>query len=173
MQAIGTARVERRSDERPARPWWILTSLLLALAVTACSSGSSSNAITNQPVAVTVAPNSASVQAGIGTQSLVATVTNATDTTVTWHVNGVSGGSATVGTVSAAGLYTAPASVPSPATVTVTASSAADLPVRRISSQVRLKSQTPSARSSVAAIGYGFSADMRQACQIAAAGTFC
>ncbi len=38
-----------------------------------------------------------------------------------WEVNGVGGGSATVGTVSSSGLYTAPANVPTPATVTVQA----------------------------------------------------
>ena len=39
----------------------------------------------------------------------------------TWSVNDVAGGNATVGTVSSAGLYTAPANVPSPETVTVKA----------------------------------------------------
>jgi hypothetical protein len=78
------------------------------------------------PVSVTVSPASASVQAGAGTQALTVAVSNTSNTSVTWQVNGVPGGNATVGTVSAAGLYTAPASVPSPATVTVAAVSAAD-----------------------------------------------
>lgn len=38
-----------------------------------------------------------------------------------WEVNGVGGGDPTVGTISAAGLYTAPGAVPSPAMVTVKA----------------------------------------------------
>ena len=40
---------------------------------------------------------------------------------VVWTVNGVAGGNATVGTVSATGLYTAPATAPAPPRVTVTA----------------------------------------------------
>lgn len=45
--------------------------------------------------------------------------------TVVWSVNGVPGGNATVGTVSATGLYAAPALIPSPNAVTVTATSTA------------------------------------------------
>jgi hypothetical protein len=41
-------------------------------------------------------------------------------------VNGIAGGNGTVGTVSQSGAYKAPNSVPSPATVTVSATSAAD-----------------------------------------------
>src|SRR5439155_16038186 len=63
-----------------------------------------------------------SVGAG-GTQQFTATVRNTSNTAVTWQVNGVTGGNATVGTISSSGLYTAPAS---PATVTVTAVSQAD-----------------------------------------------
>jgi hypothetical protein len=43
-------------------------------------------------------------------------------TTATWSVNGVQGGSSTVGTIDGTGLYHAPASLPSPATLTVAAS---------------------------------------------------
>jgi serine protease len=78
------------------------------------------------PVAVSVAPGSANVQTGTGTQSFTATVTGTLNTAVTWQVNGVTGGNATVGTISTSGLYSAPTVVPSPATVTVTAVSAAD-----------------------------------------------
>lgn len=45
--------------------------------------------------------------------------------TVTWTVNGIAGGNATVGTVSDRGLYTAPARVPLQSDVTVTATSTA------------------------------------------------
>jgi YD repeat-containing protein len=47
-------------------------------------------------------------------------------TAVTWRVNGIPGGSTTVGTISAAGVYTAPASMPPDPTVTVTAVRTAD-----------------------------------------------
>ena len=54
-------------------------------------------------------------------QQFTATVTNTTDTAVTWQVNGVTGGNATVGTINSSGLYTAPAVIPNPASVTITA----------------------------------------------------
>ena len=47
-----------------------------------------------------------------------ATVTNTANTAVTWEVNGIAGGNATTGTVSASGLYKAPAAEP-PASVEV------------------------------------------------------
>ncbi|MFN7985419.1 MAG: DUF1800 family protein [Vicinamibacterales bacterium] len=77
------------------------------------------------PVKVSVTPTAASVAPG-ATQSFVASVTGSTNTAVTWQVNGVAGGSASVGTISAAGLYTAPSSIPSPSTVSVRAVAAAD-----------------------------------------------
>jgi hypothetical protein len=77
------------------------------------------------PVSVTVSPKTPSVQVGL-TQQFTATVANTSNTAVTWQVNNVTGGNSTVGTISAAGLYTAPAAAPSPATVTVKAISAAD-----------------------------------------------
>ncbi len=77
------------------------------------------------PIVVNVAPSSASVQTG-GTQQFTATISGSSNTAVTWSVNGTTGGNATVGTITAGGLYTAPAAVPNPASVTVTATSAAD-----------------------------------------------
>ncbi|MFA6003656.1 MAG: fibronectin type III domain-containing protein, partial [Elusimicrobiota bacterium] len=77
------------------------------------------------PVAVSVSPVSASVKATFN-QQFTATVTGAANTGVTWSVNGVLGGNAAVGKISSGGLYSAPASVPNPATVTVTAKSTAD-----------------------------------------------
>ena len=59
------------------------------------------------------------------TAQLTASVANATNTAVTWQVNGVTGGSITAGTISASGLYTPPATIPIPDTVTITAISAA------------------------------------------------
>jgi hypothetical protein len=88
------------------------------------------------PVSVTISPTSATVTAG-GTQQFTATVQNASNTAVTWQVNGVTGGSATVGTISSSGLYTAPATVPSPATIMVTAVSQAD-PTKSASAQVTI-----------------------------------
>ncbi|MBI5256720.1 MAG: DUF1800 family protein [Burkholderiales bacterium] len=75
-------------------------------------------------VNVSLAPTSVAL-APSATQAFAATVSGSTNTAVSWSVNGVAGGNATVGTVSAAGLYTAPAQVPSPATVTLRATAAA------------------------------------------------
>lgn len=76
-------------------------------------------------VSVTVQPTSASVFLG-GMQQFQAIVTGDSNTSVTWEVNGTSGGSASAGTISASGLYTAPATMPSQASVTVIAVSQAD-----------------------------------------------
>ena len=76
------------------------------------------------PVAVSVSPSAASVQTG-ATRQFGASVANSSNTAVVWRVNGVTGGNALIGTISAAGLYTAPATVPNPATVTVSAQSVA------------------------------------------------
>ena len=75
--------------------------------------------------AVSVSPTDASMLAGTTVQ-FVATVTGTSNTAVSWSVNGVAGGSSTVGTISAAGLYTAPAAAPSSPTVAVTATSQAN-----------------------------------------------
>jgi uncharacterized protein (DUF1800 family) len=75
-------------------------------------------------VTVAVSPTSVALAPG-ATQAFGATVTGSTNTAVAWSVNGIAGGNATVGTISAGGLYTAPAAVPSPTTVTVRATSAA------------------------------------------------
>jgi uncharacterized protein (DUF1800 family) len=75
-------------------------------------------------VTVAVSPTSVALAPGAA-QAFGATVTGSTNTAVAWSVNGIAGGNTTVGTISAGGLYTAPAAVPSPATVTVRATSAA------------------------------------------------
>jgi hypothetical protein len=77
-------------------------------------------------VSVNVSPGTATVRVAGGTQAFTATVTNSSNTAVTWQVNGVTGGNATVGTISTSGLYTAPATVPSSSTVLVKAISQAD-----------------------------------------------
>jgi serine protease len=89
------------------------------------------------PVGVTVSPTSATLSAGNGIQTFTASVTNASNTTVTWLVNGIQGGNSTVGTVTAGGVYQAPANVPSPAVVTVSARSVED-PAKSASAQVTI-----------------------------------
>jgi uncharacterized protein (DUF1800 family) len=60
---------------------------------------------------ITISPSYTTVGVN-GTVPYSATVTGLTSTTVTWSVNSVKGGSSTYGTITAAGLYTAPAKIP-------------------------------------------------------------
>ncbi|WP_051670364.1 DUF1800 family protein [Bryobacter aggregatus] len=80
----------------------------------------------SDPVNVTVASSNVSVSVNpasvslpvTGTQSFSASVSGSSNLAVTW--------STTAGTITASGLYTAPATLPSPPTATVTAKSVAD-----------------------------------------------
>lgn len=108
-----------------------LIALFAAVTLLQGCGGGSTSGETNPPppsppsVSVSVTPASASVLLG-NSQTFTATVINATNTSVTWSVNGIAGGSAATGTISSAGLYTAPADLPSPTTIQVTATSQAD-----------------------------------------------
>ncbi len=93
------------------------------LAVLAGCGGKKSTTTTS--ITVTLSPASASLTTG-ATQQFTATVANTTNTNVAWSVNGISQGNSTVGFISSTGLYTAPNSVPTPASVTVSAVSQAD-----------------------------------------------
>ena len=85
--------------------------------------------VTISPIFVTVAPSA--------TEQFSDTVTGSNNTAVTWAVNGVTGGNSTFGTVSTSGLYAAPATVPNPATATVTAVLQAD-PTKAASATVTI-----------------------------------
>ena len=61
---------------------------------------------------------------------------------VSWSVNGSAGGSALVGVISNTGLYTAPVTLPSPNTVTVTAASSAN-PSQTASTTVTIVNPAP------------------------------
>jgi hypothetical protein len=77
-----------------------------------------------QGTTVTVSPASATVTTAQSRQ-FTASVTGTSNTAVTWSVTGVAGGNGEVGYIDASGLYWAPSSVPSPATVDVAATSVA------------------------------------------------
>lgn len=62
-------------------------------------------------ITVTVTPDTQSV-ANYGTQQFTALVSGTANTGVTWQVNGVTGGSRSLGFISSAGLYVAPGRVP-------------------------------------------------------------
>src|SRR5258707_15408114 len=72
-------------------------------------------------ISVTIFPTSTTVAVG-HTQQFTASVTGTTNTAATWSV----AGGTSNGTISTIGLYTAPATLPSPSQVTVTATSQAD-----------------------------------------------
>jgi hypothetical protein len=118
-----------------------------------------------KPVSVTLNPTSASVEASGGTQAFSATVANSLDSTVSWQVNGVTGGTATTGTISAGGVYTAPSTVPTSATVTVSAVSNADA-TKGASAQVTVTPMitvavSPSSASVAVSASESFSATVR------------
>jgi hypothetical protein len=92
---------------------------------TADPSKSGSAVITLVPVAVSVTPSPVSVPIN-ATQQFAATVTGAANKLVTWSVTGTGCSGNACGQINSSGLYTAPGTIPSPPTVTVAATSAAD-----------------------------------------------
>ena len=72
-------------------------------------------------------------------QSFTAVVTGTTNTTVMWSVNGTAGGNSAAGTISNAGLYTAPQILPSIRSITVTVTSQQD-PSKSASASVAVES---------------------------------
>src|SRR5260370_351335 len=119
----------RRSGKRSRTTTIVFIALLAQEAWTlGCGAGGASPApppLPPQSTAVSVTPTSESVLLG-NQATFTATVTNTSDTTVSWSVNGVAGGNATVGTITFGGLYTGPAELASRGTVQVTATSLAD-----------------------------------------------
>jgi hypothetical protein len=100
---------------------WVLavcTAGLIALAGCSTSSAPSSPGPTASANGLSIYPASASVP--VGAQAMfTGYVPSSPDSTVTWSVTGGSGN----GTITSAGVYTAPTSVPSPAQVAITATS--------------------------------------------------
>jgi uncharacterized protein (DUF1800 family) len=101
----------------------LATALLAFLFLAGCS-GTSTNP-SSSTTSITVAVTGASSVRLSGTTQFSATVTGTTNTAVVWQVNGVAGGSSATGTISTTGLYTAPASMPTTTSVTISAVSAA------------------------------------------------
>jgi uncharacterized protein (DUF1800 family) len=73
-------------------------------------------------VVIQLQPSETSVRVN-NTITITPTVTGSQDTALTWTVNGIAGGNAQIGTISAKGVYTAPAVVPNPNLVVVQATS--------------------------------------------------
>ena len=104
------------------------TALVLSLAVsllTGCAAMGGGNANTQPTPAVAITPATASVRAG-DTLQFAAKVSGTMSQAVVWSVNGVVGGNATDGVISATGTYTAPATLPNPNSISIEASSSSD-----------------------------------------------
>jgi hypothetical protein len=89
----------------------------------AIAADSSVTAKATVTVGMTAVTPSSVLMAPSTTQQFTASIQGFSNTAVTWSVDSVSGGSATVGTITSAGLYTAPTAIGSH---TVTATSTAD-----------------------------------------------
>ena len=115
-------------DRRSVYALLLTVPLLFA---SACGGGGGGSTAPPPPSAtitsVSISCTSASVQTGQTSQcSAKVSGTGSYSSGVTWTVNGTSGGNATYGTISAAGLYQAPATAPAAYIVTVAAVSSMD-----------------------------------------------
>ena len=120
----------------------LLYPFALALFLTAC--GSASHVGPPPPVSditVSVAPASANIRAS-ATYKFSATVSGSSNTSVTWAVNATAGGNSTLGTIDSSGNYTAPSTLPSSNSVSVTATSVVDTS-KSDSSAITLLNPTP------------------------------
>ena len=90
------------------------------------------------------------------TTSFTATVANLANPAVTWQVGGVTGGNSSLGTISGAGVYTPPASIPATNPVTITAVSVAS-PTTSGSAMVSVFNPIPAVSSATATLASGTS----------------
>ena len=78
-----------------------------------------------QAATLSVTPRSVTLRVG-ASQTFTVSVWQTTNKAVTWSVNGIPGGNATVGRITSSGVYTAPTLLPTTNPVSVTAASVAD-----------------------------------------------
>lgn len=126
---------------RLARHWPEgMLALTAIIVMQGCGGGAMGTSSPPPPPAiqVSVAPGASVVLLG-NSQIFSATVTNSSATSVTWSVNGIPGGSATTGTITSAGIFTAPQVLPAPNIVPVTATSVMD-PTKSATVQVTISS---------------------------------
>ena len=108
---------------------WFVVALAFAGLLTGCGGGGGT-VLQNPEVpavpnlSITISPASVALSTAQTAQFTV-TVTGSSDTAVSWSVNGVAGGSSTLGTINSTGLYTAP-SAPTSAVLMIAATSAAN-----------------------------------------------
>ncbi len=133
---------------RPLHSFYVfLPSLVLVGVVTGCGSGLGGSNTQPPSPSITV---SGATQVRLGsTASFTATVSNLTNTAVTWQVNSVAGGNKTFGIISSSGVYTPPATIPANNAVSVTAVSVAS-PTVSGSAQLSILNPVPSITAATA-----------------------
>ena len=124
---LGTIRLtvtdnQGRTDSADA----VVSSNSASTLAPATASGSNSCNPAAAAEQIAVCPATATAVTGSSGASFSADIVNASNTSVTWEVDGAVGGNTTDGTISTTGQYTPPATVPTPSTVTITAVSVAD-----------------------------------------------
>ncbi len=124
---------------------WSLFCGVLCFTTLLAGCGGGSGAPTAQaasPTAISISPSSATVDVGT-TRQYTVTMNGTTDNSVSWSVNNVQGGDASIGTISSTGLFTAPTTTPNDPAETITAVSYAD-PTKSASAGVTV---TPAANT--------------------------
>src|SRR3984885_15362904 len=124
---------------------FVSLAVFLAIVFIVCGCGGLSSPLaanqTAQGIKITVTPASTAVPVA-GTKKFTASVANTPNTAVIWQVNGTTGGESTHGTIDATGLYSAPAAIPSPATVIIAAISQAE-PTKMAMAQAIISTPPP------------------------------
>lgn len=129
--SVGTISAAGRYTAPGKLPESSKVTITAASAADSSASQSLSVTLTTPPPAIALTLSGASQVTLGGTSQYTATVTGASNKSVAWSVNGVTGGNATNGSISSSGLYTAPAKAPQPSTVTIAATSAADTSIAK------------------------------------------
>ena len=135
-------------------PRWLYWILLIGVMTTGCGSSNG-----NSTTGIIIAPQSATVLLNGFVQFFVS-ISSGSASDVIWAVNGVEGGDIeTVGTITSAGLYQAPATIPvdTPITITVTVGNESASATVTLDSGVRV-SVTPGAATVGAGENFPFTA---------------
>lgn len=131
--------------------------LLVTIGALAACSGPKTGTVVNPQINVSVNPPSPTLNV-FATQQFSATVTGTSNTSVTWQVNGVTGGAQATGYISSTGVYVAPGGAPTqqdatPIPVTVTAVSKASSSASGSASVTILATPNQSAQSGAVKLG--------------------
>jgi hypothetical protein len=132
--------------------------VLTCFACAGCSVGSIENILGlggKKSVTVVVDPKTQSVVVGT-TQQFTATVTGSSNMGVAWSVGGTDCTSQDCGSISASGLYTAPATIPNPALVAVTATASANSADRGAAAVTIIAATAPASASAMLRGTYTF-----------------